>query len=79
MHNWKWGRWHAMKYWVTCIFWAAAIVFTAAAWISVFKNDLFWGYGAQWWIWNSLMFGVLALYGRGGCGCDDCTVDHDHK
>lgn len=77
MRNWMMmgSRYHWIKYVLCKIFWLAAIVATAVAWISVWKNDLVWGYGAQWWIWNSLMFGILALYGRGSCCCKDCSVD----
>lgn len=68
---------------ISCIMWVAGIVFVVAAWVSVIKNDLVWGYGAQWWIWNALMFGILAMYGKGrkwggcrggGCGCGMCGM-----
>ena len=61
--------WHMVLAIVAKIFWVAAVVFVVAAWMSVMRNDLVWGYGAQWWIWNTLMFGVLALYGRGHGKC----------
>jgi hypothetical protein len=82
MHNFRYG---SKLHWTCCvkpilgvIFWIAAIVFTAVAWISVVRNNLVWGYGAQWWIWNSLMFGILGIYGRGGhCGCANCMVQEE--
>ncbi len=79
MHYWKNGKkWH----WGCCvrptigyIFWIAAVVFAVVSWISVVKNELVWGYGAQWWIWNTMMFGILALFGRGGHHCHTCGME----
>lgn len=70
---------------ITKIFWVAGIVFAIAAWVSVIKNQLVWGYGAQWWVINALMFGLLSLYGRGKkhgcCGekCESCMVKKEHS
>jgi len=64
---------------ISCLFWVASIVFVVLSWISVMDaSGMVWGYGPQWWIWNAVMFGILAMY-RGckmgscrkgaGCGC----------
>jgi hypothetical protein len=77
---------HHRGHWGCCIlpiiskvFWAVSIVFVIASWVSVTHDKLVWGYGAQWWIVNALMFGVLAIYGRGGKGCGACCVSGMHK
>jgi hypothetical protein len=78
-------RWH----WGCCIlpvvsllFWLAAIVFVVIVWTSVIRQQPVGNYPAEWWIVNALMFGVLALFGRGrrigscrgGCCCGKCGV-----
>lgn len=85
MHDMQHGKWH----WGCCIlpvlsivFWVAAIIFTIFSWMSVVQNKLILNYGAQWWIVNALIFGLLALYRKGRhCCCGTCGVekhDHDH-
>ncbi len=88
------GRWH----WKCCalpvislVFWLAAVLFTIFSWMSVVQNKLILNYGAQWWIVNALIFGLLALYGRGkhchhggmgmGGRCEACMTgkgEHTH-
>jgi hypothetical protein len=70
---------HRRGHWGCCLlpilsllFWIVSMVFIVAAWVSVTHDKLVWGYGAQWWIVNALMFGVLSLYGRGGKRCGAC-------
>ena len=51
---------------VSLIMWVAALIFVIFSWIAVFTKTpetTLWGIGAQWWIWNVLMFGILALFG----------------
>jgi hypothetical protein len=74
------GMHHHRGHWSCCImpilswiFWAAAIIFTIASWVSVTKDITVWNYGAQWWIVNALIFGLLALFGRGRCHCAGCV------
>jgi len=51
---------------VTLLMWLAAIVFVVLSWISVMNvTGEVWGLGPQWYIWNAVMFGILAIYGRG--------------
>lgn len=75
--NWHWGC--CILPIISLVFWVASIVFTIAAWMSVVKNALVWGYGAQWWIINALIFGLLALYGRSKHGCAHCMVQKGHE
>ena len=51
---------------LTCLMWIASVVFVVISWVSV-RNATgeLWGYGPQWWIWNAVMFGILATYGGG--------------
>src|ERR1044072_776561 len=64
---------------VSCILWVAAIVFVVLSWVSVMnESGEIAGYGPQWWIWNAVMFGILALYGgrrKMGCHCGICMHD----
>ena len=77
----KRGMWH----WACCvgpilswILWIAAATSFALAWVSVLRVELIWGLGPDWWLWNALIFGVLALPGCGrkmarhGCNCGGC-------
>ena len=85
----KWGMHHRAWHWACCIlpvltviFWLASIVFVIAAWVSVVRRSLVWGFPPDWWLVNALMFGVLSLFGRGrkgsGCcgGCGGCCGSH---
>lgn len=71
---------------VSGIFWGLAVVALVFAWLA--WRDVFpWGerwanyaWGAQWWYWNALVLGVLAVYGRGkrfgackGGHCGSCN------
>jgi hypothetical protein len=68
---------------VSCLMWVAGIVFLILSWVSVLNaTGEIWGLGPQWYIWNAVMFGILAIYGgklkigscRGGAcvhGCKD--------
>lgn len=51
---------------LTCLMWIASVVFVVISWVSV-RNATgeLWGYGPQWWIWNAVMFGILAIHGGG--------------
>lgn len=70
-HSWHWTC--CVMPIVSWLFWAAAIVFTIASWVSVTKDISVWNYGAQWWIVQALIFGLLALFGRSkGCQCACC-------
>jgi hypothetical protein len=79
-----------MLHWACCVLptasllmWLASIVALILSWVSVMNVEgAIWGYGPQWWIWNAVMFGILALYGgsrkmgghKGMCGCKpDCN------
>jgi len=70
--------WFLVIPWVTFLMWLAAIVFVVLSWISVFsQSGVIWGLGPQWYIWNAVMFGILAIYGghrkmwrrSNMCGC----------
>lgn len=71
---------------VTLLMWLASIVFVVLSWISVMnQTGEIWNLGPQWYIWNAVMFGILALYGgkrmgkhghmcmcgKPGCVCKD--------
>ena len=44
--------------------WIAALVFVVLSWVSVYSSEgQIWGLGPQWYIWNVVMFGILALFG----------------
>lgn len=73
-----------MGHWACCVLpiisllmWLAAMVFVVLSWISVMNaTGEIWGLGPQWYIWNAVMFGILAIYGgkrkighHGMCGC----------
>lgn len=68
---------HGVWHWACCIlpivttaFWVVAVVFLIAAWVSIRKQELVWGYSPDWWITNALVLGVLAIFGRGKhCRC----------
>lgn len=45
------------------LFWLLALVALVFGWVA--WQDVFLGWGAQWWFWNALILGVLSLYGRG--------------
>jgi hypothetical protein len=51
---------------VSCLMWVAGVVFVVLSWISVMNaTGEIWGLGPQWYIWNAVMFGILAIYGGG--------------
>jgi hypothetical protein len=73
---------------VSLLLWLAAVLSVILSWMSVMNAEgAVWGYGPQWWIWNAVMFGILAMYGgyrkirrcggtgmcgcKSGCGCKD--------
>jgi hypothetical protein len=61
---------------VSLLMWLAGIFFVVLAWASVASLEgVVWGYGPQWWIWNAVMFGILAIFGgraKMGCHCGSC-------
>jgi hypothetical protein len=71
-----WHWWCCVLPVATLLMWVAAIVFVILSWVSVMNaTGEIWGLGPQWYIWNAVMFGILALYGgrkagrHGMCGC----------
>jgi len=60
-----------MYHWFCCVLptvsllmWIAALVFVVLSWVSVYSSEgQIWGLGPQWYIWNVVMFGILALFG----------------
>jgi len=53
--------------------WGISVLSLIAAWFSL--QDTILGFNAQFWFWNGLLFGVLAIPIKLDChSCDTCQI-----